>query len=119
MRIGRQPLSINPPARAGFTLIELLVVLGVILILASLLLPALSRARSTAVSSVCLGNTRQLNLAWGLYAVDADDRLPLNLQLDPLHPLPAAALNMNWVNNIMTWELDPDNTNTSFVAVSP
>ncbi len=55
---------------AGFTLIELLVVIGIIAVLASLLLPALSRARSQARSAQCVNNLRQLYLANTMYAAE-------------------------------------------------
>lgn len=58
-----------------FTLIELLVVIGVIAILASLLLPALSTAKSSAKRIICLGNLRQLSIPTYNYANDFDDVL--------------------------------------------
>ena len=59
----------------GFTLIELLVVIAIIAILMAILMPALSRAREQGKRAVCLGNLRQLTLAWSMYADDNDDRL--------------------------------------------
>lgn len=60
----------------SFTLVELLVVIAIIAILASMLLPALSRARATAQSTKCTGNLKQLAMINLEYANDFDDFAP-------------------------------------------
>jgi prepilin-type N-terminal cleavage/methylation domain-containing protein len=62
--------------RSGFTLVELLVVVSIIALLASFLLPGLSRAREYAYFTRCKGNLRQIGIGFLIYTGDNRGRLP-------------------------------------------
>jgi prepilin-type N-terminal cleavage/methylation domain-containing protein/prepilin-type processing-associated H-X9-DG protein len=101
----------------GFTLIELLVVIAIIAILAALLLPALTAAKIRAQGIQCMGNLRQLNTAWKMYAGDNNGLFPPNEQ---------GSANASYVGWVMGWldysgggDLGRDDTNTSLLFGSP
>ena len=72
----KEPIVSDPRPRHGFTLIELLAVIAIIAILASMLLPALSKAKEKARTTQCFNNLRNMGLATHLYADDFDDNIP-------------------------------------------
>jgi prepilin-type N-terminal cleavage/methylation domain-containing protein/prepilin-type processing-associated H-X9-DG protein len=109
--------GINAASPAGFTWIELLVVIAIIAILAAMLLPALTKAKAKAEGTFCISNTRQLELAWQIYADDHNGALCYNLGGNNSTRGLAVRTNLNWVNNIMSWEVtDSDNTNLNTIT---
>lgn len=98
MRETQRPIRSSSPGRTrngtpagAFTLFELLVVIAIIALLAGMLLPALDRAKATALTAACRSNLQQLQKALLMYADDNADVLPApESKPYPIPPVPTA-----------------------------
>lgn len=80
----------------AFSLIELLVVMGIVALLLSIVLPTLAGARRSARNSTCLGNLKQLNVAWFAYTTDHKGLWPINYSDRPWGNLIYSQFGVAW-----------------------
>jgi prepilin-type N-terminal cleavage/methylation domain-containing protein/prepilin-type processing-associated H-X9-DG protein len=106
---GRGWKGVRRTGFAAFTLIELLVVIAIIAILAGMLLPALSTAKTKAQGIHCMNSLKQLQYAWQFYADDNNDHITSSGYLNPTEPT-------SWVAGWLDFNgANPDNTNTAML----
>lgn len=97
-----------------FTLLELLIVIAIIAILASMLLPALNKAKDIAKSSTCSNNLKQLHVALLAYA-DAFGEMVISAH--PGHPFGVDLYNLGYFNGYGTFDISGGGGNAFYIKI--
>jgi prepilin-type N-terminal cleavage/methylation domain-containing protein/prepilin-type processing-associated H-X9-DG protein len=109
-RLRSRPQGTCQPA--AFTLVELLVVIAIIAILAGLLLPALTRAKTQATTITCVNNLKQLSVCWHSYALDNSDYVVLNNSVEGFTPTTNDTDIDSPIVVAVSWTMDHPRTDT-------
>ena len=107
-------------AQRGFTLVELLVVIAIIAILASLLLPVLSKGKARAQTIDCIDHLRQLQLCWHMYTHDNNGSLVPNnfvayVTMGSTNSPVIGNRGSSWCTTLATEDTNPINDQTSML----
>lgn len=106
------PQKPAPRKNSAFTLIELLVVIAIIAILASMLLPAIAKAKDAGLKAKCINNLKQMGISSAMYSADNNDFLVGNNQGDGIGPRGPI---LSWVRGSFEGVLE-DNTNVMMLV---
>jgi prepilin-type processing-associated H-X9-DG protein len=113
--VARPAANPAPSHPDAFTIIELLITVGILGFLMALLLPVLSQGKSRGKTMVSGNNLKQLAVAWMIYADDHEGRVPPNFGAQQVNDEIANGTYRNWVNNVLDWTDNPQNTNTALL----
>ena len=114
----RQLTATQSRLSAGISLVECLAIITVFAGLAVLVVLGVRRGKARALTEQCLNNNRQLCAAWLMYAQE-HTRLVNNFDKNEMWLEYSQQRFANWVNGMMDWSLNEQNTNTAHIINSP